>query len=171
MINIELNLDIQYQFNLMFIKKIYFNFILKFLIKLFNLAIIFIISNFLIIYFSSIIIIDIYTILIHFLTYIIFQIFLISFLYLFKAQEQTVNIVYISFDHQQSIIMVLVMVIVLQVNIFVYLPVISFGQKIMIIYLNYLDILVHIYLNNYQQYYLSHPHHKVNFIVTLSFYY
>ena len=46
--------------------------------------------------------------------------------------------------------MIMVMVIVLQVNIFVYLPVISFRQKIMIIYLNYLDILVNIYLNNYQ---------------------
>ena len=169
MITIELNLDIQYQFNLMFIKKIDFNFILEFLIKVFNLAFISIISNFITIYFSSIIIIDIYTLLILFLTYIIFQIFLISFLYLFKVQEQTVNMVYISFNHQQSMIMV--MVIVLQVNIFVYLPVISFRQKIMIIYLNYLDILVNIYLNNYQQYYLSHPHHKVNFIVTLSFYY
>ena len=169
MINIELNLDIQYQFNLMFIKKIDFNFILEFLVKVFNLALISIISNFITIYFSSIIIIDIYTLLILFLTYIIFQIFLISFLYLFKVQEQTVNMVYISFNHQQSMIMV--MVIVLQVNIFVYLPVMSFGQKFMIIDLNYLDILVNIYLNSYQQYYLSHTHHKGNFIVTLSFYY
>ena len=71
----------------MFIKKIDFNFILEFLVKVFNLALISIISNFITIYFSSIIKIDIYTLLILFLTYIIFQIFLISFLYLFKVQE------------------------------------------------------------------------------------